>query len=275
VTDHVAGPLLGWRVRIRSTDDRAGEYLSAILGGGPGSPATTDRLLDLRLTAAGSGHLDLWIGETLAAANVPIADAPARAIASLNRRICYAPGPLLVLHAACAARRGRAVALVGDSGAGKSSLVAALVRAGWTYLSDEAIGIDADANFHPYPRPITLRRGSWSALADMQARLPAGRQHFAAAEWHVPARSLDAVAAGPMPAAAIILVRHASGAPAVLQPITRGAAIEQLVRQACNLSGFGQEGLDRLASVARQSSCFDFMSGSVGDGIDLLESALA
>jgi len=272
--DFVVGPLLGWRVRMRSTDLRAGKYLRAIFGDEHDSPSSGTRLLDLRLTAAGIDRLDLWIGDTLAAADVPTAEAPSRALASLNRWICYAPGPLLVLHAAAAARSGRAVALVGDSGAGKSSLVAALVRAGWTYLSDEAIGVDADANFHPYPRPITLRRGSWSALADMEARLPADRERFAATEWHVPALSLDAVADGPMPPRAVILVRHAPGARADLRPITRGAAIEQLARQSCNLSHFGQEGLDRLASVVRQSSCFDFISGSVGDGVELIESGL-
>ena len=272
--DYVVGPLLGWCVRIRSTDYRAGEYMRAILGGERGSPASGARHLDLRLTAASLDRFDLWIGDTLAAADVPASEAPARALAALNRWICFTPGPLLVLHAAAAARSGGAVALIGDSGAGKSSLVAALVCAGWTYLSDEAIGVDADANFHPYLRPITLRRGSWSALAQLEARLPADRQRFAATEWHVPALSLDAVATAPMPPRAVVLVRHEAGARADLRPITRGAAIEQLVRQSCNLSHFGQDGLDRLAAVVRQSSCFDFISGSVGEGVGVIETGL-
>ncbi|HVJ09511.1 MAG TPA: hypothetical protein VM554_14120 [Acidisarcina sp.] len=42
------------------------------------------------------------------------------------------------LHAACVSLEGRGVLLCGDSGAGKSSLAFACVRAGWTYTSDDA-----------------------------------------------------------------------------------------------------------------------------------------
>lgn len=272
--DYVAGPLLGFHVRVRSTDIPAGEYLRTILGGDRSTPEAGTRTLDLRLTTGRSDRFDLRIGNTLAATDVPASETPARALAALNRHICYAPGPLLVLHAAAASLAGRAVALLGDSGAGKSTLVAALARAGWTYLSDEAVGIDAQARLHPYLRPITIRRGSWSGLAELEARLPARRETFATQEWHVPASALDAVAVAPLPPRAVVLVRHAPGARAELHSISRGAAIEQLVRQACNLSHFGQEGLDRMASVVRQSSCYDFISGSVGEGVDLIERTL-
>lgn len=42
------------------------------------------------------------------------------------------------VHAACVVLHGRGVLLVGDSGAGKSSLAFACARAGWTYVSDDA-----------------------------------------------------------------------------------------------------------------------------------------
>jgi hypothetical protein len=42
------------------------------------------------------------------------------------------------VHGGCVARNGRGVLLMGDSGAGKSSLSYACARAGWTYVTDDA-----------------------------------------------------------------------------------------------------------------------------------------
>jgi hypothetical protein len=43
------------------------------------------------------------------------------------------------LHAACVARNGKGVLLCGDSGAGKTSLAYACAKAGWTFVSDDAV----------------------------------------------------------------------------------------------------------------------------------------
>jgi hypothetical protein len=54
--------------------------------------------------------------------------------------------------------RGRAILLPGRSFRGKSTLVAALVRAGATYYSDEYAVLDDRGRVHPYARPLSLRR---------------------------------------------------------------------------------------------------------------------
>jgi hypothetical protein len=53
--------------------------------------------------------------------------------------------------------RGRAIVIPGRSFSGKSSLVAALVRAGATYYSDEYAVFDARGRVHPFPAPLSLR----------------------------------------------------------------------------------------------------------------------
>jgi hypothetical protein len=63
----------------------------------------------------------------------------------------------LFVHAGVVAWRGRAIVIPGKSGSGKSSLVAALVRAGATYYSDEYAVFDGRGRVHPYARPIALR----------------------------------------------------------------------------------------------------------------------
>lgn len=63
------------------------------------------------------------------------------------------------VHAGVVGWRGRALLLPGSSHAGKSTLVAALVRAGARYGSDEYAVLDASGRVHPYPRDPQVRDG--------------------------------------------------------------------------------------------------------------------
>jgi hypothetical protein len=67
---------------------------------------------------------------------------------------------LRAVHAGAVLLNGRALLLPGSTHAGKSSLVAELLRRGAEYLSDEYALIDVEGKVHPYPRPLLLRNGS-------------------------------------------------------------------------------------------------------------------
>lgn len=66
---------------------------------------------------------------------------------------------LRAVHAGTVVLGGRALLLPGATHAGKSSLVAELLRRGATYFSDEYALIDSQGRVHPYPRPLLLRNG--------------------------------------------------------------------------------------------------------------------
>ncbi|HVX40729.1 MAG TPA: hypothetical protein VHB25_14260 [Gemmatimonadaceae bacterium] len=90
----------------------------------------------------------------------------------------------LFVHAGAVAWNGRVIVLPGRSGAGKTTLVAALVRAGAAYCSDEYAVLDRRGYVHPYPRRLSMRQGGnrrvrWSAVTDLggeqaDAPLPVG-----------------------------------------------------------------------------------------------------
>jgi hypothetical protein len=61
------------------------------------------------------------------------------------------------VHAGVVEWQGRVLVLPGRSFAGKSTLVAELVRAGATYYSDEYAVIDERGNVHPYARDLQIR----------------------------------------------------------------------------------------------------------------------
>lgn len=90
-------------------------------------------------------------------------------VAWCNRLAIESQPDSVNLHAAGLVPPGRSGCIVvpGAPGAGKSSLATAALRAGWGYLSDELISIDADGVAHPYAKPLTLKRGT-RALYDEQ-----------------------------------------------------------------------------------------------------------
>lgn len=63
----------------------------------------------------------------------------------------------IFVHAGVVAHRGRTIIIPGNSFSGKTTLVAALVRAGATYYSDEFAPIDEDGFVHPYAKPLSVR----------------------------------------------------------------------------------------------------------------------
>jgi hypothetical protein len=65
----------------------------------------------------------------------------------------------LFVHAGVVGWRGSAILIPGKSFTGKSTLVAALVRAGATYYSDEYAILDSRGLVHPYPKRLLIRAG--------------------------------------------------------------------------------------------------------------------
>jgi hypothetical protein len=61
------------------------------------------------------------------------------------------------VHAGAVGWNGRAIVIPAPSTHGKSTLVAALVRAGATYYSDEFTVLDGRGRVHPFAKPLSLR----------------------------------------------------------------------------------------------------------------------
>lgn len=62
------------------------------------------------------------------------------------------------VHAGVVGWQGRAILIPGCSLSGKTSLVAALVRAGATYYSDEYAVLDLNGRVHAYPQSLQVRK---------------------------------------------------------------------------------------------------------------------
>jgi hypothetical protein len=76
---------------------------------------------------------------------------------SLRGRIAYLAPEKIFVHAGAVGWGKAAILIPGLSMSGKTSLVAALVRGGASYLSDEYAVLDDDGLIHPYARPLSIR----------------------------------------------------------------------------------------------------------------------
>ena len=118
-------------------DDEAAKFCVQRIGGGPGYRLSQDDEV-----VAEDSELK------------PVTDEFARAL--MVHVANYAPDRVFV-HAGVVGWKGRALVLPGTSFAGKTTLVAELVRAGATYYSDEYAVVDEQGRVHPYPRDLQMR----------------------------------------------------------------------------------------------------------------------
>jgi hypothetical protein len=140
---------------------------------------------------------------------------------------------LEVMHASGVVLDGTAVLVAGPPGAGKSSLAAALVRAGGALLSDDAVALqmrDDELIAHAGSTVLQLRAMENQRLSEGE-REALGQPTSAVADKH---RYVSDVAPDPAPLAGLFLLQRSSEQPAVEQL----AAVDpfELIASTFNLS---------------------------------------
>lgn len=161
-----------------------------------------------------------------------------------------APG-LVFVHAGVVGVDDQAIVLPGRSMAGKTTLVAALVAAGATYLSDEYAVLDAEGLVHPYPRRLSIRG-------------PQRRE--------VPVADLGGTTAtSPVPVALVAAVRYRPGSWTARSGEASACALA-LIDNAIAARSRSGEVLSVAATVARRAR---FVEAERGDAEDAVPELLA
>jgi hypothetical protein len=172
---------------------------------------TADRLVEVRRSGADTGFEILIDGAVAGAAPSPRAAIP-QVQRALDDAMVRGQAAVAVVHGGVVAHDGRAILLPGPTHAGKSRLVAELVRRGAPYFSDEYALIDADGRVHPYPRPLLLRDGSGYDQPRLATELG------------------GTVAHGPLLAGLIVGVHYAPDASPFLQGMSQAEGVLLLLR---------------------------------------------
>jgi hypothetical protein len=157
----------GVRVGIRANQPEVLERVTPHLPPGwkPARSPVVDRLYSLRVGGADpSSRLRrynlLYVGPARLARTMELDEVFEPLESDLQLYVAEATRQKVFVHAGVVGWRGRAILLPGRSFAGKSTLVAALVRAGATYYSDEYAVLDARGRVHPYPKLLSIREGA-------------------------------------------------------------------------------------------------------------------
>ena len=115
------------------------------------------------------------------------------------------------VHAGAVGWRGRAIVLPGDNETGKSTLTAALVKAGATFFSDEFAVLDRRGRVHPYPLPLRLREEGGIRSREIRVEEIGGKP-----------------ASKPLPVGLILSLRYDPDGPGRLQALTSGRGAMEL-----------------------------------------------
>jgi hypothetical protein len=190
----------------------------------------------------------------------------------VNQSVLRASRKRLLIHASVASWNGTALLFPAQMESGKSTLVAGLVERGFDYLTDEAAAIEPDTlRVVPFPRAISLDRGSWGVLSHLRPNLGAAIEPYGREQWQIPPSAIrpNSVAA-PCRPGFVIAPRYIAGASSALEPMRRVEAARALGDNAFNLRDFGSGGLRTVADVARQSRCYRLRIGDLDTACRLL-----
>ncbi|WP_263784481.1 PqqD family protein [Salinibacter grassmerensis] len=182
------------------------------------------------------------------------------------RRFMEARPDLIWLHAGAATRDDTSVLVAGPWGSGKSTVIAALCRSGWTYLSDNMAPHDPNSGaILPFPTTIAYRESGKEALSREElAGRPKTRVTLE------PARIRDA----PVQPDAVFLPVFNPGRPAEVERQGAAEAAVSLVERCQNAGRHHGDAVDRLCRLAGQVPAFQLCYNSRSSISGLLTSAL-
>lgn len=230
---------------------------------------------DLRSQRSANLRFDMQRTATKTATRVRVAGEPElvypdsllleELVSLVNRRALDSEPGRLHLHAAGLSRRGHGVVLAGTSGTGKSTLTAALVRNGFTYMSDESVAIEPSAEqIHGFPKPITLRRGGAALVGDdAESVVSFGVER--PDRFQLPASAIGGEVARSVAPSILLFLSRTTPTPedATLDEISSAEAVVELLGHTQDFDRFGPQALATLAELSTRSSCHRLRIGSL------------
>lgn len=182
-----------------------------------------------------------------------------------------------VIHSAVVERAGQALVLPGQPGSGKSTLCAALALGSWRLLSDElTIVSQSDGLVQAVPRPISLKGtsigliGSQFPSADMT--VPVADTHKGSIAYARAASAAVAAGEKSAPIGYVVFPRFRPEAELVFEPLSRAAALTELMKNTFNVGMLGADGFEALARAIAHAKCYAVEYGDLSSILQWVDS---
>jgi hypothetical protein len=196
-----------------------------------------------------------------AALLAPTLDAAVESVQTgMLRHIFNATDWQLSMHSAAVGRANGCILIAGESGRGKTTLLARMLRNGFDYVADDLVlVIPPDLAVLPIVMPLVLKRGSWADLEDSlpgldkaQAFRRAGRD----VKYWTPPR--ERIARNPVPIRAIVFPRFGKAAQFAATQLDAFSAIERIMRAPTRIGiPLAHEAVERLAALVQACPIYD------------------
>ncbi|MDQ3957322.1 MAG: hypothetical protein M3273_03265 [Actinomycetota bacterium] len=241
------------------------------------APQTQSFPVDMYVAQADEGSdppvYSLFVRNELHYRGPDLADLTGHAIWDLHALVPKHARDFVFLHAGAVSKNGRALLLPARMDAGKSSLTAALLTAGWGYLSDELGAIDpVTGRIYPFPKLISLDESTMRFLPRLDGAR--GNAPTALNERFLSAADLGAEDAGPSEPRWIVFPTPDWQGPPRLEPLTSAGAVEKMAENCFNLYRYGDRGIVLLSRVGAGAETFVLRGGTPSERAELLTDEL-
>ena len=217
------------------------------------------------------GYFTALDGEILVRSTAP-SIAFAHLLFEANQQAIERSRGLIRLHAAAVTCEGRAIALPGPMGTGKSTLAAALVRRGLGYVTDEVVAIDpVTGRVRSYAKPVSLGVVP-AALGPVSWVPPRGSEPFLGSAAVFPAPVLGSWETTSPALSTIVMPRYVEGAPTLIERVGAADALSQLAAHTFHLDEPGT--LATLAGVVGNVPTFTLTSGDLNGAVEAVLSVV-
>ncbi|MDX2380561.1 MAG: hypothetical protein QNM02_12490 [Acidimicrobiia bacterium] len=200
----------------------------------------------------------------------------------VTRRGVHSRTDALVLHAAAVMLHGTIVLISGRSGAGKSTLAAALLELGASYLTDEAVEIDATGQPVDWlVRPLKLDEHSLNSLDQVGGLTFTHSKGFVRSSGpvlpdgtvHVPVAAERLFDKRPTAGTMVVFLESQAG-PLLPEPASRSTAVARLIGESFVPGSRRQSGLEAAASLSKGPRLLTMSGGSVQQRAEWIDAAL-
>jgi hypothetical protein len=197
-------------------------------------------------------------------------------ITDVGRRALASPHNSIAIHAGAVSLDGRGIMLPAPPDHGKSTLSTALVRAGCSFLSDEAALIDpVTMQVWPFPRPILLSPDSVALFPGLEDAIPVNERRFRNYRFHLTADDVRPGSWGePCGVELIVVPSYAAHLATELEPLPRAEALTLAISGCFNADRLDPSAVRILGSIVERAQCYRLRMGDVGAAAEAILSLL-
>jgi hypothetical protein len=265
--------------RVVAETEAIGRYLEGVLSGFPACDDPADEYLVRARTDDGDpGTVEIVHAgdDAVVGGSASVGALAGTFVHHLNRKAIDAEYGVMC-HAGGVERAGIGIVLPAHMESGKTTLTAGLVRAGFSYLTDEAVSFDPTSGLiEPFPKPLSIDNGSQHLFPELEPAPAPGDDRAPSDQWQVPPDSIRPDAVGTRcQARFIVFPKYEEGGATELVPLSRAAALVELATNTFEFRDHPCRSLDALAGVVEGARCFRLAVASLDDACDVVTNLVA